>query len=147
MVHFRVFRARRLDGKGKMYYFTKGNIKMKKVISIALILVLVVAAFASCGNPQKKLLGTWKGDVEVLGITTSYEFTFNEDGTGKMTGVLGDTGVAFTYNIDDAGKLNIETEILTVKSTRTYSYSIEKDTLTLTLDSDGSVITLKKAVG
>lgn len=116
---------------------------MKKAISIALIFVLVLAAFASCGSPEKKLIGTWSGDVELLGVTTSYEYTFNEDGTGKMTGVLGSTGVAFKYNIDDAGNLNITTSLLGVDSTKTYTYTVEKNTLTLT--EGDTVITLTKA--
>ncbi len=117
---------------------------MKKVISLALIFVLVLVAFASCGSPEKKLIGTWKGDVELLGVTTSYEYTFNEDGTGKMTGALGsNTGVAFSYTVGEDGKLNITTTLLSVENTKTYTYTVEKDTLTLT--EGDTVITLKKA--
>lgn len=127
-------------------YFLKGAEKnMKKAISLVLIFVLVLAAFASCGSPEKKLIGTWKGDVEVLGVTTSYEYTFNEDGTGKMTGVLGSTGVAFDYSIGEDGKLNVTTKLLGVESTKTYTYTVEKNTLTLT--EGETVITLTKAEG
>ena len=127
-------------------YFLKGAEKnMKKAISLVLIFVLVLAAFASCGSPEKKLIGTWKGDVEVLGVTTSYEYTFNEDGTGKMTGVLGSTGVAFDYSIGEDGKLNVTTKLLGVESTKTYTYTVEKNTLTLT--EGETVITLTKADG
>lgn len=127
-------------------YFLKGAEKnMKKAISLALIFVLVLAAFASCGSPEKKLIGTWKGDVELLGVTTSYEYTFNEDGTGKMTGVLGSTGVAFDYSIGEDGKLNVTTKLLGVESTKTYTYTVEKNTLTLT--EGETVITLTKAEG
>lgn len=118
---------------------------MKKAISLVLIFVLVLAAFASCGSPEKKLIGAWKGDVEVLGVTTSYEYTFNEDGTGKMTGVLGSTGVAFDYSIGEDGKLNVTTKLLGVESTKTYTYTVEKNTLTLT--EGETVITLTKAEG
>ncbi|MDY4254983.1 MAG: DUF5640 domain-containing protein [Oscillospiraceae bacterium] len=118
---------------------------MKKAISLVLIFVLVLAAFASCGSPEKKLIGTWKGDVEILGVTTSYEYTFNEDGTGKMTGVLGSTGVAFDYSIGEDGKLNVTTKLLGVESTKTYTYTVEKNTLTLT--EGETVITLTKAEG
>lgn len=127
-------------------YFLKGAEKnMKKAISLVLIFVLVLAAFASCGSPEKKLIGTWKGDVEILGVTTSYEYTFNEDGTGKMTGVLGSTGVAFDYSIGEDGKLNVTTKLLGVESTKTYTYTVEKNTLTLT--EGETVITLTKAEG
>ncbi len=127
-------------------YFLKGAEKnMKKAISLVLIFVLVLAAFASCGSPEKKLIGTWKGDVELLGVTTSYEYTFNEDGTGKMTGVLGSTGVAFDYSIGEDGKLNVTTKLLGVESTKTYTYTVEKNTLTLT--EGETVITLTKAEG
>ena len=127
-------------------YFLKGAEKnMKKAISLVLIFVLVLAAFASCGSPEKKLIGTWKGDVEVLGVTTSYEYTFNEDGTFKMTGVLGSTGVAFDYSIGEDGKLSVTTKLLGVESTKTYTYTVEKNTLTLT--EGETVITLTKADG
>ena len=126
--------------------FLKGAEKnMKKAISLVLIFVLVLAAFASCGSPEKKLIGTWKGDVEILGVTTSYEYTFNEDGTGKMTGVLGSTGVAFDYSIGEDGKLSVTTKLLGVESTKTYTYTVEKNTLTLT--EGETVITLTKAEG
>lgn len=124
----------------------EGGVKiMKKAISLALVFVLILAAFASCGSPEKKLVGTWKGDVEVLGVSTSYEYTFNEDGTGKMTGVLGDTGVAFKYNVDDNGALNITTSLLGIDSTKTYTFAIEKNILTLT--EGETVIKLTKAEG
>lgn len=127
------------------YFFERSRKNMKKAISLVLIFVLVLAAFASCGSPEKKLIGTWKGDVEILGVTTSYEYTFNEDGTGKMTGVLGSTGVAFDYSIGEDGKLNITTKLLGVESTKTYTYTVEKNTLTLT--EGETVITLTKAEG
>ena len=127
------------------YFFERSGKNMKKAISLVLIFVLVLAAFASCGSPEKKLIGTWKGDVEILGVTTSYEYTFNEDGTGKMTGVLGSTGVAFDYSIGEDGKLNVTTKLLGVESTKTYTYTVEKNTLTLT--EGETVITLTKAEG
>ncbi len=127
------------------YFFERSRKNMKKAISLVLIFVLVLAAFASCGSPEKKLIGTWKGDVEILGVTTSYEYTFNEDGTGKMTGVLGSTGVAFDYSIGEDGKLNVTTKLLGVESTKTYTYTVEKNTLTLT--EGETVITLTKAEG
>ena len=127
------------------YFFERSRKNMKKAISLVLIFVLVLAAFASCGSPEKKLIGTWKGDVEILGVTTSSEYTFNEDGTGKMTGVLGSTGVAFDYIIGEDVKLNITTKLLGVESTKTYTYTVEKNTLTLT--EGETVITLTKAEG
>ena len=102
----------------------------------------VIVATSSCVSPEKKLIGTWKGDVEVLGVTANYEYVFNEDGTGKMTGSLG-AGVAFTYNVAEDGTLSIVTTLLGVESTRTYTFAVEKNTLTLT--ENDTVITLTKA--
>ena len=120
----------------------KGAVAMKKAVSLAIIFILLLVAFASCGSPEKKLIGTWKGDVEVLGVTANYEYVFNEDGTGKMTGSLG-AGVAFTYNVAEDGTLSIVTTLLGVESTRTYTFAVEKNTLTLT--ENDTVITLTKA--
>jgi hypothetical protein len=106
---------------------------MKKIISCILIVAMVAVVFAGCANPQKKILGTWTGESTLLGIVAEYSFTFNADGTGKMTAAK-DIGVSMTYTISEE-KLSITTSLLGIDSTTDYTYSFDKDTLTL---SDGS---------
>lgn len=113
---------------------------MKKAISVLLVFACVITVFAACGKPEKKILGTWSGESNVLGVVAEYSFTFNEDGTGKMTAAL-DIGVAMTYTID-GDQLNITTSVLGISNTKTYTYAFDGDKLIL---NDGSnQITLTK---
>lgn len=120
---------------------------MKKVLSIALILALVICAFAGCSNPKKDILGTWIGSKDLLLVDAEYSFTFNEDGTGKMaapelnnlTGM--ELGVDMTYVIED-DQITITTSALFLSKTTTYTMAFDGDTLTLTSGND--VITLTK---
>ena len=67
---------------------------MKKALSVIVILCIVLTAFAACApKPEKAILGTWKGQVTVLGVSTNVEYTFNENGSGVMTTELG-VGIA-----------------------------------------------------
>lgn len=129
---------------------------MKKVVSIALVLVLAIGCFTAC-SAGKKLVGTWKStDNDYVGAY----FTFNEDGTGKVDpsvldidlGLIGDlissiAEVDMTYTVD--GKtlsVTYSLNVLTVSipaTTQKYTMSFEKDTLTLTKD-DGTAIHFAK---
>ena len=62
---------------------------MKKLLSIALILVVIVSALASCGVPvEEKIAGKWTYQETILGIVTERTFVFNADGTGTAPGEL-----------------------------------------------------------
>ena len=112
---------------------------MKKVISCVLILVCLLTVFSSCAKPEKKIVGTWTGEQNILGVVAKYAFTFNEDGTGTMTAAL-DIGVAMTYTIED-DKLNITTSVLGISNTKTYTFTFEGDQLILTEDENRIVLT------
>lgn len=118
---------------------------MKKAIVIVVVLVLVITAFASCGKPEDKLIGTWKGSVKVALLTTEYEITFNEDGTGKISS--GSLGVDLNYTVTEENKLSITANAELLQSILnefpwTCTFTVEKDTLTLT--SGDNVVTLTK---
>lgn len=115
---------------------------MKKVMSVVLVVLCVLTLFSGCANPEKKIIGTWNGEENVLGVVAKYSFTFNEDGTGSMTAAL-DIGVAMTYTIED-DKLNITTSILGINNTKTYTYAFEGDQLLLT-EGDTTIMLTKQA--
>ena len=119
---------------------------MKKGIAVISALLLVLVMLASCGgNSASKLVGSWKGEITALGITTEYTYTFNEDGTGtKASELVSGVGTSFTYTIGEDGNLTISSSILGVTSTDTYSFTVKDGVLTLTDTSDSTVITLTK---
>ena len=108
---------------------------MKKALSVIVILCIVLTAFAACApKPEKAILGTWKGQVTVLGVSTNVEYTFNENGSGVMTTELG-VGIEMNYTITDTALL---------QKSFTYTYAFDGDTLTLT-DANGSMTLTKDA--
>lgn len=115
---------------------------MKKIVSLVLVVLCVLTAFSACAKPETKILGTWTGEQNVLGVVAKYSFTFNEDGTGNMTAAL-DIGVAMTYTIE-GDKLNITTSVLGISNTRTYTYAFEGDQLLLT-EGDTTITLTKQA--
>ena len=118
---------------------------MKKLLSIALILAVIVSAFAACGTPvEEKIAGKWTYQETILGIVTERTFVFNADGTGTAPGEL--TGDLIPLEM----KWSITDNTLTVAKTISkepvsYTFVLKGDTLTLT-KADGSVITLTRAV-
>lgn len=120
---------------------------MKKIISIVLVLVLMVAAFAGC-SASKAIIGTWRTEQQaILNIKTEVTYTFNEDGTCSAPAVLGAVNVDGTYTID-GDKLSIQRgDILdAVSGVMNYTFKVSGKTLTLTAE-DGTVITLDKVTG
>lgn len=91
---------------------------MKKIISIALISIMILSAFAftACGGggdrdsdadlSDSKYVGTWKAQSMNVGdesreVGDRYLLIINEDGTGTMTG---DNGLnEFTWTLIDGG--------------------------------------------
>ena len=118
---------------------------MKKVISLALVLVVVMCAFASCGTPvEEKLAGKWTYNETILGIVTERTYVFNADGTGTAPGEL----VGDLLPLDMKWAVNDKT--LTIEKTYSgeavaYTFALKGDVLTLT-KTDGTVITLNRAV-
>ena len=112
---------------------------MKKTVSLILVVLSVVLLLTGCMKPEKKIIGTWNGEATLLGVVAEYSFTFNEDGTGKMSTGM-DIGVSMTYTISDT-QLDITTSVLGINSTKTYTYAFDKNTLTLNDGSDSIVLT------
>ena len=113
---------------------------MKKALSVIIILCIVLTAFSACApKPEKAILGTWKGQVTVLGVSTNVEYTFNENGSGVMTTELG-VGIAMNYTITDTAL----TVTPLLQKSFTYTYAFDGDTLTLT-DANGSMTLTKDA--
>lgn len=116
---------------------------MKKAISVILILCLSLTLLAACApKPEKAILGTWKGQVTLLGISSDVEYTFNENGSGVMTSAIG-VGIAMNYTIDETSLIVI-TDTPLLQKTYTYTYEFGDDTLSLT-DSDGTMVLTKEA--
>ncbi len=116
---------------------------MKKALSVIIILCIVLTAFAACApKPEKAILGTWKGQVTVLGVSTNVEYTFNENGSGVMTTELG-VGIAMNYTFTDTA-LTVTTDTPLLQKSFTYTYAFDGDTLTLT-DANGSMTLTKDA--
>ena len=109
---------------------------MKKVFAF-LLAVLMVAGLCAC-SPEKSIVGSWKHQTTVLGVVTETVYTFNEDGTGKISSVV---DVSFTYEFSD-DKLLITTSTLGIKNTEEYSYEFSGSKLALTGDKD--TISLEK---
>lgn len=100
---------------------------MKKILSVLLVCVLVVT-MASCTFPEVSVVGTWKHTSTVLGVVTESTYTFNEDGTGKISGVL---DVDFTYAFSKE-ELFITTSPLGIEITEKYTFEFKEDKLILT---------------
>ena len=118
---------------------------MKKAISLALVLIVVLSAFAACGTPvEEKLAGKWTYTESVLGIVTERTYVFNLDGTGTAPGEL--TGDLIPLEM----KWSVSEDTITIEKTISkepvsYQFVLKGDVLTLT-KADGTVITLNRAV-
>ena len=112
---------------------------MKKLLKSTLIIALLFGALftlAGCGKNSKSIVGSWKYD----GIgSLNFEYTFNEDGTGKYD--VAGTAMEFTYELKDDNKISI-----LYKGTTTpfeTEYSIDGDKLNIK-DSLGNDTIYKK---
>lgn len=117
---------------------------MKKILSAFVALLVIIIGLSGCTDAlgEQLIIGTWSTQTNILGVVTETEYTFNEDGTGSMSTVLG-IGIATTYTIDE-DKIIIITDTPTLQKTFTYTYEFVEDTLVLT-DSDGSQTVLNKS--
>lgn len=131
------------------------EISMKKLLSLALTLLLVLAltvSFAGCGKTDApatdgsgvaadseaaapagaELVGEWAYD-------SNYIYTFNADGTGQYD--AGGTIMPLTYEIPEDGQLSILFEGNT--DPMVTEYKVEGDVLTI-LDSLNNEVVYKK---
>jgi len=104
---------------------------MKKLLAVVLLFALALS-FAACSTKDPSIVGTWigkDGDNEL-----TYEF--RDDGTGTAT--AGKATADFTYAIED-GRLSVTVG----GKTNSASFTLTKDTLSLTDEYGTSVLTRK----
>lgn len=124
----------------------KRGVKMKKILCMALALVLVLACFAGCAKVQKNLIiGTWSyQQTTILNVVTERTYTFREDGTGSAPVLDGITNVDMTYTLSgDQLTINRGELIDSIAGAEVYTVKFGVNTMTLT-GADGTVIELKK---
>lgn len=114
---------------------------MKKLLSCVILVCMLITMFTGCGSEisEKMIVGTWTTQVKTAGVVTEHEYTFNEDGTGVMTGALG-FGIAIKYVLDE-NTLTIITDTPAIQKTYVYIYEFDGDNMILT-ESNGDVLTL-----
>ena len=118
--------------------------KKMRLIAIAAAVLLVLAACSA----QSRIVGTWEGQSSLLGIVTEYEYTFNEDGTGKVPGPLG-LSVDMKYTVEGDtlviknAVVEAAEEIVGKDFSTTYTVKFGSGTLTL-VDAEGKEINLTK---
>lgn len=117
---------------------------MKKILSVALIVLVLVTAFSACTPVEEKIAGKWTYTETVLGIVTERTYVFNADGTGTAPGEL--TGDLIPLEMKwSVYEDNLAIEKTVNQAPVVYKYELKGDTLTLT-KADGSVITMTRAV-
>lgn len=124
--------------------------KTKKILSIALVLVMVLGLFAACSaSPEKKILGSWRDSTGKIG------YDFKEDNTVALTfanfkvPVIGidykgtaDGTYAISKGEDGNDYVTVEYKVLSSAVSETFMFAVEDNTLTLTNTSTGKVVTL-----
>ena len=119
---------------------------MKKTISAALAVLLILACFAGCSQVKQSLIvGTWSyQQTTILNVVTERTYTFREDGTGSAPVLDGVTNVDMTYTLSgDQLTINRGELIDSLAGAEVYTVKFGVNTMTLT-SPDGSVIELKK---
>ena len=119
---------------------------MKKILSIALVLVLALTALAGCGAVKKNLIvGSWSyQQTTILNVVTERTYTFREDGTGSAPVLDGITNVDMTYTLSgDQLTINRGELIDSLTGAEIYTVKFGVNTMTLTA-ADGTVIELTK---
>ena len=113
---------------------------MKRILAALLLAAMAMCVLCSCASPEEQLVGTWKRQDTVLGVVTETKYTFNEDGTGTRSGII---GTDFSYTID-GDKLILTAKVFGIDTgTETYSYKINGKKLLMTRD--GETLELEKA--
>lgn len=118
---------------------------MKKVLCSVVALCLILACLCGCRGAfyEKRIVGEWTTKTNILGsgVVTETAYTFNEDKTGSISGVLG-LDIATTYTIDETS-LVIVTDTALLQQTFNYTYEFDGDQLIL-VDADGTQTVLTK---
>ncbi len=114
--------------------------KLKKIVSLLLSVILTLCLFTGCGA-KSKLVGTWEEETQasILGIeinTGTVTVTFEKDGTGSMSGELGSTGLSASQNFTYTVEKDQLTMTFESGSTVVYTFVLEKDVLKLDGDND-----------
>ncbi len=97
---------------------------MKRTKRIVALVLAVMLTFAMAGCGKSSLIGTWEATQD--GIKTSY--TFEEDGTGKMSVMGFDVDMTYTTSGD---KLTVKSSVLGMETEESYTYKVSDKTLTL----------------
>ena len=72
---------------------------MKRKILVLLVLFIITLMITGCGGEESNsIIGTWKSEKD-----SNMVYTFNEDGTGKLTGE--EVDISFEYVATDDGQL------------------------------------------
>ena len=101
---------------------------MKRIISFLLVILVAFQLFSCAPKPEKMILGSWKSQGSVLGVSTETTYEFFENGTGTKSSLV---EVSFKYEF--AGdKLLITTTLLGIEDIDAYSYEFDGDRLILT---------------
>lgn len=116
---------------------------MKKIVCAVVALCLVLGCLCSCQGvlSEKMIVGEWTSKTNIMGVVTETSYTFNEDKTGSIGGLLG-VELAMTYTIDDS-QLVIVSDTPLLQKTFNYTYEFDGDKLIL-VDSNGTQTTLTK---
>lgn len=104
---------------------------LKRITVIAAMLVLTLSVIGC--KKKNQLVGTWENE--------NYTYTFNEDGTG--TEKLGTFEIEISNYTVKGDKLSITISFLGTEDTDEFTYSIKKDTLTIS-DDEGASMTFKR---
>ena len=92
---------------------------MKRKILVLLVLFIITLMITGCGGEESNsIIGTWKSEKD-----SNMVYTFNEDGTGKLTGE--EVDISFKYVATDDGQLTFTTEGASI----TEKYKIENNKL------------------
>ena len=134
---------------------------MKKIISVALILVLVLTAFAACKPVEEEILGTWTyTEAGLTGAVIEKSITFAEGGNGTMKqyGDISEVQIKWsiyeknlTIEVTSEGSQNILQGIfggvseLLGAAPITYTFKLKGDTLTLTAADGTETILTRQA--
>lgn len=109
---------------------------MKKTLCIILAVMLLAVSLCACGTGSDSIVGSWSGTTEGVAVTMSFE----KDGTGTLSALGGLATEKFTYTVEGS--------TITVKTadddTEVYDYSIDGDSLTLTMDDETLTLTKSK---
>lgn len=114
---------------------------VKKIGALAIITVMLFTMLAGCSSYEEKIVGVWKSQKTTLGVVTETVYTFNEDGTGTTSGLLG-VDLDMTYVITDSTiTITYASELLDIKTQSIFTYTLKKDTLVLTEGSESTTFT------